>query len=175
MKISWTHEALISNKSHINKNGVFAKRAIKKGVRVAVFGGYVVSINDLSKIQKSNKSAYQTILDIGYQVDDDLIFSPVAKTQFSVIEYLNHSCEANCGFVGEINLVTLRNIAKGEEITMDYATCITSKLFNMKCECAAANCRKKVTADDWKRSDLQKKYRGHFQPFIERKIKALTK
>lgn len=173
MKISWVNTKLAAQKSSISKKGVFALKPIKQGERVAVFGGYVVSIKELPQIKKEKGSQYDTILDIGYQIDDDLIFSPTAKNQFSVIEYLNHSCEPSCGFSSETHLVALRDIKQGEEITMDYAMCITSNIFSMTCLCGKDTCRKKVTGDDWKRPGLQKKYKGHFQPYIERKIKAL--
>ena len=69
----------------------------------------------------------------------------------------------------------MRDIKKGEEICIDYAMCsnnprsITSNMRD--CLCDSKNCRKKITVHDWEKKELQKKYRGFFQPFLEKKIK----
>ncbi len=64
----------------------------------------------------------------------------------------------------------MRDIKKGEEITFDYAVCMTSNILNMHCLCGKNNCRKLITGDDWKIEELQKKYAGYFQPYIQEKI-----
>ena len=153
--------------------GVFANARIKKGEKVATFGGFVIDMRQLSKLEKENLSQFNTIMEIGYQVDDQLVYAPVKKDQFSTIEYLNHSCDPNCGFDGPIDLVAMRDIRAGEEICMDYAMCISNKLFEMPCTCGSSNCRKKVKSTDWKDPDIQRKYRSFFQPYLNRKISAL--
>jgi uncharacterized protein len=40
----------------------------------------------------------------------------------------------------------------------------------MDCRCGGTGCRGTVTGADWHRADLQARYRGHFSPFIERRI-----
>ena len=35
--------------------------------------------------------------------------------------FINHSCEPNVGFAGDIVLVAMRDISPGEELTTDYA------------------------------------------------------
>jgi hypothetical protein len=87
---------------------------------------------------------------------------------------LNHSCSPTCGFGGEIIVIAMKDLNIGEEITIDYAMCVTSdKIKNMKCFCESKNCRKKITANDWKNIDLQKKYKGYFEPYIDKKIKNI--
>ena len=70
----------------------------------------------------------------------------------------------------------MRNIQIEEEITYDYAmtdanwenvTCA-----EMKCLCEANNCRRIITGDDWKRVDLQEKYKGYFSTFIQEMIEG---
>lgn len=172
MNISWTSPNIGLGSTRGYGNGVFAKNNIRKDEDVAVFGGYVVAIKDLPSIRKQMKDAYDIVLQTGYQITDELIFSPISKDQFSTIEYLNHSCDPNCGFKSQLELVAMRNIQKGEEITIDYAMCITSDIFSLeKCLCDTIRCRQRVSGDDWMDNVLQKRYEGYFQPYIEEKIK----
>jgi SET domain-containing protein len=57
------------------------------------------------------------------QNTDDLFLAPVTAAEFeSVMMFLNHSCEPNVGVQGQIVFVAMRDIAAGEELTLDYAT-----------------------------------------------------
>jgi len=42
----------------------------------------------------------------------------------------------------------------------------------LECRCGAPTCRRIVTGKDWKRQDLQRKYRGLFSWYLERLIDA---
>jgi uncharacterized protein len=55
----------------------------------------------------------------------------------------------------------MRNIEPGEELTIDYAM-QESYRFAFDCVCKSRTCRKKLTPDDWKIEDLQKRYDGYF-------------
>jgi uncharacterized protein len=63
--------------------------------------------------------------------------------------FLNHSCDPNAGYDGAEHIVALRAIPAGEEIRMDYGTFSFSFDHEFTCRCGAANCRGKVTANDW--------------------------
>lgn len=52
----------------------------------------------------------------------------------------NHSCDANTGFNG-LNVVALKNISIGEELTLDYATILDDKMESFECHCGTINCR----------------------------------
>ncbi len=52
----------------------------------------------------------------------------------------NHSCDPNTGYVG-LNVVALRDIAKGEELTLDYATLLDDSAEPFDCQCGTGNCR----------------------------------
>jgi D-alanine-D-alanine ligase len=52
----------------------------------------------------------------------------------------NHSCDANCAYDG-LNVVTLRKIKKGEELTLDYALFLDKSMEPFHCNCSSANCR----------------------------------
>ena len=85
--------------------------------------------------------------------------------------FTNHSCHPNIGVQGQIVFVALREIAAGEELTHDWATTDDDD-YALECRCGAPACRGTVTGQDWKREDLQRKYRGHFSWYLQRKIEA---
>lgn len=64
----------------------------------------------------------------------------------------------------------MRDIRAGEVIAFDYATCTSEPEFTMECLCGARGCRGYVTGEDWKMPELREKYRGYFQPYLERKF-----
>ena len=96
------------------------------------------------------------------------------KSEIEDVAYFNHSCDPNAGINGQIFLVAMKNIKEGEEITFDYAMALCksrgTKTYKIKCHCGSKNCRGYVTEDDWKIPELQKKYDGYFQYFLQEKI-----
>jgi uncharacterized protein len=83
--------------------------------------------------------------------------------------FLNHSCEPNIGFAGNIVLVAMHDISPGEELATDYA------LFDdydgtMECRCGAHSCRGTIGGRDWQRLDLQRKYGTYFSSYLQRRM-----
>jgi hypothetical protein len=68
----------------------------------------------------------------------------------------------------------MRYIEKNEEVTFDYAMCLHRveglPPYRLECLCGSDNCRKMITDDDWKISELQKKYDGYFSWYLQEKI-----
>ncbi len=52
---------------------------------------------------------------------------------------VNHSCQPNVGMGGNILLVSMRDIAAGEELTIDYALFLGDPGFAMECRCGSAS------------------------------------
>jgi len=52
----------------------------------------------------------------------------------------NHSCDPNTTYNG-LNVVAIRPIPKGEELTLDYATFLDKNMQPFHCLCGAPNCR----------------------------------
>jgi hypothetical protein len=44
----------------------------------------------------------------------------------------------------------------------------------LECHCGAASCRQTITGQDWRRKDLQDKYKGYLSAYLSEKIKRLT-
>ena len=85
---------------------------------------------------------------------------------------INHSCDSNLWQGDEVTLLARRDIATGEELTVDYALCTAQSdwVLDSDCRCGAAVCRHIITGEDWKRREVQERYRGHFSPFLNRRI-----
>lgn len=147
--------------------GLKVIKKIKKGEKVIVFGGYVMTSSQFESLPTELKH-------YPFQIDNDLFFGLSKISEVEEADYLNHSCNPTCGFGGEITIVAMRDLNVGEEITIDYAMCITSgKIHSMKCLCKSKDCRKKITSNDWKNIELQKRYIGFFEPYIQEKINNL--
>lgn len=90
-------------------------------------------------------------------------------------DYINHSCEPNCGLQGQIAIVAMRRILPGQEVTIDYAMCDGSPYDEFDCACGAPICRGRVTGEDWRDPVLWERYAGHFSPYLQRRIEALQR
>ncbi len=55
----------------------------------------------------------------------------------------NHSCDANTAYDG-LNVVAVKEIAKGQELTFDYATFLDDNSAAFECRCGAPACRRFV-------------------------------
>lgn len=55
----------------------------------------------------------------------------------------NHSCEANTAYTG-LNVLARRDIAAGEELTLDYHELLDSESEAFDCRCGARSCRGRV-------------------------------
>ncbi len=164
--MNWTSNKVYCQNSPIGGKGNFALQKIKQGETVIVFGGDVIEIEEFLKLPKQVQT-------FPYQISDKLFFGPTKVENVDSADYINHSCDPNVGFNGPMMLVAMRDISKDEELTFDYATCMTSAIIDMNCDCGLKNCRVKITGEDWKKPELQKRYKGFFQPYIERKINGL--
>lgn len=149
---------------------MFAKSKLKKGECLIMIGGYILTVEEESRLP--GKSA-----DNGVQIAKDLVLCTVRPEEWGGVNYLNHSCEPNAGFNGQIALVAMRDIAKDEEITIDYAMVLhkagKGPTYRLECLCGARTCRSVITENDWKKPVLQERYRGYFQPYLEVEIEKL--
>lgn len=56
----------------------------------------------------------------------------------------NHSCNANTGLDG-LNVIALRKIAKGEELTLDYSNFLDENMEPFECKCGSPECHGMIT------------------------------
>ena len=99
-----------------------------------------------------------------------LVIAPKTAEEYEgSMMQLNHACDPNVGVEGQIVFVALRDIAAGEELVLDYAM-MDDHDETMACHCGASSCRGTVTGKDWQLPELQRRYRGYFSSFLERRI-----
>jgi len=163
----WKHRWLTPKakvfKSKIFGYGPFAIKNIKKGELIRVTGGLVVPKKDIKRFQKIWGFAAEV------QVDDNFFLCPSSRDETKETGLFNHSCNPNVGFLDSIRIIAIRNIKKGEELTLDYAM-FGGAFEPFKCKCGSSNCRKIITPDDWKRKDIQERYCEYFSPYLKEKI-----
>jgi hypothetical protein len=83
---------------------------------------------------------------------------------------LNHSCEPNLGWTATGELVAIRDIRGGDELTTDYALRDDDPDFVMICHCETYRCRQVIEGTDWQIPQLQKRYAGFWAPAVQRRI-----
>jgi SET domain-containing protein len=149
--------------SPIHGRGLFAVGEFQAGEIVCVKGGYIFTRAALDEIAPVLGPAE-------IQIADDLFIGPrhPAEREAAML-FTNHSCDPNIGVQGQIVFVALRRIAPGEELTHDWATTDDDD-YSMACRCGAACCRGTITGQDWRNKDLQRKYRGMFSWYLQRRI-----
>lgn len=166
-KFYWLHPTLTVKETPACGLGTYATADIKKGDILLVLSGYVMKLSEEEKLPG-------TLSDNGLQITDNLSLCVSKKSELGGINYFNHSCNPNAGIKGQILLVAMRKIKKGEEVTFDYAMTLAesddAEPYELHCLCGKKNCRGVITDSDWRRDDLQKKYDGYFQYFIQEKI-----
>jgi SET domain-containing protein len=152
--------------SPIHGQGLFARRAIARGEIVAAKGGHVLTAEAWGALEPLLGPAE-------IQISEDIFVAPATRAERDgSMLYTNHSCDPNLAIQGKIVLVAMRDIAPGEELTIDWATTDDGD-HEMRCRCGSAGCRGTVTGKDWMKQELQEKYAGWFCWFLQRKIDAL--
>ena len=144
--------------------GVFAVEPIPAGEVVAVKVGHIVHRDEVVRLTAE-------IGDQSLQIDDDLYLSPRTTTEVAETSIrINHSCDANVGFRGQVLYVAMRDIATDEELCHDYAMDRTDD-YRLECDCGTAACRGTVTGDDWRIPEVQARYEGFFLEYVADKIR----
>jgi len=144
--------------------GIFARERIEKGELILLWGGQVVRRDE---IDPNMPNLTQRVL----QIDDGLFL--LTPADLEPADCLNHSCNPNAGFTGQIGLIAMREIEPGEEVCIDYAMCDSDPYDEFDCYCGAEECRGRVTGDDWKDLELQARYDGYFSAYLQRRLDAM--
>jgi SET domain-containing protein len=161
--LSYLSPKTVVKESPIHGRGLFAREPIVTGEIVAIKGGYVFDAQTLRDVAQHLGPAEIPIA-------DSLFIGPLTEHEREgAMLFSNHSCDPNIGIQGQIVFVAMRGIQPGEELTHDWAT-TDDDTYEMKCYCGADPCRGIITGQDWRREDLQEKYRGYIAWYLQRKI-----
>lgn len=79
--------------------------------------------------------------------------------------YANHSCSPNCGIKDLFNVVAMRDIPAGVEITWDYAMTENNDWF-MSCSCGSPRCRKLITGFRHLPPEFRREYEGYISQWL---------
>jgi SET domain-containing protein len=157
-------------KSPIHGKGLFAIRPIKRGEIIAIKGGHIMDEGTLRKSGALSEVSFIQLAPGFYIGAKDK--SEVKRNKI----FVNHSCAPNVGFNGQVILVAMRDVKPSEELTFDWAMFSDEsyiwKNYQVKCNCGKSSCRKTLTPHDWRMKELQRRYRGYFATFVQKRIDA---
>jgi len=155
----WITPKAENKKSSIHGIGTFAKEPIAKDETVAVYGGIIVPIKEIEKYREKIGGIR------GIQLSEEFFICPTEKEG----GLFNHSCQPNLGYNGQILIVAIKNINKGEELVFDYSFS-ESSFKSFTCTCGTPACRKTIKETDWQDPEFQKKYSGYFTQNLKDRI-----
>ncbi len=122
--------------------GIYASRAIKKGEIIFKGEG------------RSQRIITKRFVDKNWNEDEKLHFRRYAYTVSEELFILwdedpsewapqNHSCEPITKFDG-LNVLALKNIREGQELTLDYAEFLDENMESFQCKCGSTSCRGEI-------------------------------
>ena len=146
--------------------GVVAVSDIVKDEIIAIKGGHIITREELAQVTAEAG-------DYALQIDDDFYIAPrQVEEVLDMSVMINHSCDPNVGFRGQVVYVAMRDISAGEELSHDYAM-ERSDDYSLDCRCGSPLCRGTITGEDWKLPELQQRYGDYFSIYLKRKIKEI--
>jgi 8-oxo-dGTP pyrophosphatase MutT (NUDIX family) len=163
----WLHPSVEVRVSRIEGRGLFATSALTAGTVVARLGGRLADtavMRDLVADATAGRSAYVDTITV---LDDLHLVLPPRRP----VGYGNHSCDPALWHTDAFTLAARRDLAPGEELTVDYATQTAEAGFVMACRCGSALCRGRVTGADWRRPELQERYGERWVPALLARIR----
>jgi SET domain-containing protein len=154
--------------SKIGGQGVHATTPIKVNEFITTFEGRPETNAEVLRLTAEGVIRRDDPL----QIDEDLYL--VADFTHPSI-YINHSCEPNAALRGRNEIIAVRDIAPGDEITYDYSMVVGNEVdWSMACNCGSTLCRKAIS--NWESIPVRtlKEYigRGIMQDFMRKQITA---
>jgi D-alanine-D-alanine ligase len=136
------------------------KKYVLKGTAIAGYGIYATqNFSPGAIIFKLEESAQRLVtrkyVDQNWSEKEKEVFRkyayPLSKEVFLLWDDnpsnwapQNHSCDPNTEYDG-LNVVASRNILKGEELTLNYASFLDEHMEPFACQCGAYNCSRWIT------------------------------
>ncbi len=144
--------------------GAISIEPIAEKELVAVFGGVIISYQELMSLSEEQRSMVLQV-DIDRFSFSDTVMPP---------DHINHSCAPNLGFSDSFTLLAMRDIGVGEAVTFDYAMADSIAFDEFDCLCGSLFCRGRVTGNDWMRPDLQERYASWFSPYLKKRRSVVS-
>jgi SET domain-containing protein len=166
---SWYDPRVEIRLSGIQGGGMYARAPMHAGEAVAIVGGTSMTAAEFAAY-RGTVARYNAS-----QISEDLHLVDLIQTPDQVDGSINHSCDSNLWMNDEVTIAARRDIATGEELTLDYALVTSDPGWRLDrpCQCGSPLCRQIVTGDDWRLPDVRRRYVGHFVPFLNSRIEKL--
>jgi uncharacterized protein len=167
---SWVDPRVVVRPSGIQGQGGFAREAIHKDEIVGIIGGTAMTEEQFQAFAET-ATQYDAV-----QIGEELHLVDLSHDPRATNGSFNHSCDSNLWLKDEVTIFARRDIQSGEELTIDYALFTASPgwVLDIPCRCGSPLCRQTVSGSDWRLPEVQARYRGHFSPFLNQRIAALT-
>lgn len=130
--------------SRIQGLGVFALAAMDAETLLLRYQGPKVHLGEDGRVDGSRNPRTLALMQAGLAVDGD---HPENEAR-----WINHSCEPNAQMIeqqGELIIVSNREIAEGEEITINYGYTAAEAL-RRPCRCGASGCAGYQVGQPWR-------------------------
>jgi hypothetical protein len=148
--------------SSLGGRGLIAVAPIPRHELVAIWGNCVMTTAEMWALPEA-------LQDFPVQLWYDMFVGPMHEAEIEPVDYMNHSCEPNCGVRGSVVVVARHDIAAGDELTFDYGTTDTDR-WSLECACGAATCRGRMTGDDWRDPAFQERHAGYLSLYVQELI-----
>ena len=151
--------SLIIRSSAIHAAGCYTTEPIARRTRILEYTGPRISKESADQKYQDSPTTYLFGLGNGDQVIDG----------FGLAMFINHSCDPNCEtkeIKGRVWILSLRDIAAGEELTYDY-NLYDGDEDEALCNCGAPNCRKSMYSPD----EIKKRARAAKRAAAKRAVK----
>ncbi|MDQ8201616.1 SET domain-containing protein-lysine N-methyltransferase [Pelagicoccus sp. SDUM812003] len=139
--------------SSIHNQGLFAAKRIPKDEYIIQYLGERITKKESNRrgVDQHDKSQAEGVGSVYiFEIDDKHDID--GNFDWNIARLANHSCDPNCeaqDVEGEIWLVALRTIKKGEELTFDYGYAL-EHWRDHPCRCGSKNCVGYIVRrDDW--------------------------
>jgi uncharacterized protein len=126
--------SIIVKSSSLHGAGVYTTKAIPKGTRVLEYTGPRLTRKETDGMYSDNEVTYLFTMDDNETVIDG----------FGMAAFVNHSCDPNCEsdqIDDRIYIISLRDLAAGEELLYDYCLWDGEPDDKAPCYCGGPNCR----------------------------------
>ena len=113
--------------------GLFATKPIKRGAYIATYRGRRITSEEADR-REARGARYMFELTKRWTID--------GSPRWNVARYINHSCRPNAymkTLYGHVLFFALRDIRRGEEITVDYEDTLHPD--SKRCRCRVPGCR----------------------------------
>lgn len=129
----YLYDYTIVKDSDVHGKGLFTTHTIKQEQIIMIIDGEIIDADECVRREEEENNVY-----IFWKDDNTYIDTFMTEK----IRYINHSCNSNC-YIDEddysnLILVAARDIAAGEELTIDYGY---EEIYD---ECCCINCENKL-------------------------------